>query len=59
MRITSEQVEDRLRDLRGGLAQLQANMQATQGAIEDCEYWLSMVQEPDAPDSGPQQGLQE
>ena len=48
--ITREQIEARLAQLKAeqakitaDVAQMQANFSAYQGAIEDCEYWLSAV----------------
>ena len=48
--ITREQVEARLAQLKAeqagitaAMAQMQANISAFQGAIEDCEFWLAAV----------------
>ena len=50
MRITPEQIEERLAQLRADqgkvlatIEQLKANLSAYQGAIEDCEFWLAAV----------------
>ncbi len=50
MQITREAIEKRLADLRAqreqvqaNLVQLQANMNAYDGAIQDCEHWLSQI----------------
>jgi chaperonin cofactor prefoldin len=48
--MTAEEIQARLATLRAEqekvketLAQLQANVSAYQGAIEDCEYWLAQL----------------
>jgi hypothetical protein len=41
--ITRDLIEARLADLRAGLVQLQANLQATQGAVQECEHWLGVL----------------
>ena len=43
MQITKEMLEARLTQLRAGLAKAQADVNATSGAIEDCEYWLAEI----------------
>lgn len=43
MRITREQIEERLRALRADYAQLTANANAVEGAIQDCEHWLAVL----------------
>jgi hypothetical protein len=40
-----EALEKRLADLRRTLEQIQANGNATLGAIAECEYWLRKMQE--------------
>jgi hypothetical protein len=48
--ITRKAIEDRLKRLRAdeaaltaNISQLTANLQATHGAIQDCEYWLQQI----------------
>jgi septal ring factor EnvC (AmiA/AmiB activator) len=57
MPINREELEKRLEQLKveqaqvqANLVQLQANLNAYLGAIQDCEYWINQleVQEPDA-----------
>jgi hypothetical protein len=50
--ITREQIESRLAQLEAeqkqtlaNLEQLQANVSAYAGAIEDCKYWLALLSE--------------
>jgi hypothetical protein len=50
MPITREDLEKRLTDLRNdqaqvqaNIVQLQANLNAFAGAIQDCEYWLGIL----------------
>jgi len=45
--MTKEQIEQRIADLRKQLDQLQANGNAIFGAIQECELWLSKLQEKD------------
>ena len=60
--ITREQLVERLTLLRrereqvqGNLVQLQANLNAYDGAIQDCEYWLKVVDEEGGYDEHPDQ----
>jgi hypothetical protein len=48
--MTREQIEKRLADFKEGKAkaeamvvQLQANIHATDGAIQECEFWLAQL----------------
>ena len=41
--MTKEQIEARKAELQAGLEQLKANMHATNGAIQECNYWLSQL----------------
>ena len=43
--ITSEQIEARLTQLRSDKNELVANVHAINGAIQDCEYWLALLEE--------------
>lgn len=47
MEITKEQIEERLKLLEQDLKQLQANLNATEGAILDCRYWLEKLEAKD------------
>ncbi len=49
--MTVEQIEKRIAELRKNLEAVQANGNALIGAIQDCEYWLSIIAESeDKPD---------
>ena len=50
--MTRELIEARLEDLKKGcvsaktqIEQLTVNLHATEGAIQDCEYWLVVISE--------------
>lgn len=47
MGITKEALEARLEALERDLQTLQHNYYAIKGAIQDCQYWLKIVQEED------------
>lgn len=48
--ITRARILERLAELREQREQLLANANAVQGAIQDCEFWLSIL---DAPSLAP------
>jgi len=41
--ITREIIEERLALLKADMEKLKSSIHATEGAIIDCEYWLSIV----------------
>lgn len=43
MEITREDLEKRLAQLREQMKVLQSDMDATFGAIQDCEHWLTVL----------------
>ena len=43
MPLTAEEVAERLAHLRAGREQLRADLLTTDGAIQDCEYWLARI----------------
>lgn len=45
--MTEELIKQRIADLNAQADQLRANLNAIGGAIQDCEYWLSMLKKPD------------
>lgn len=47
MGITREQIEERLKALEEAAEQLRANLNATDGAMQDCRYWLQKLDEAD------------
>lgn len=48
--MTRQAVEMRLAELRASLTQQMANAHATEGAIQDCEYWLAVLAEQEKPE---------
>ena len=42
--MNKEALENRLAELRKSLEQIQANGNATLGAIAECEYWLKVIE---------------
>jgi len=59
MDITREALEARKQDLLNGgqmiaqrIEQLKADLQATTGAIQDCDYWLEQLDAPAPPAAG-------
>jgi prefoldin subunit 5 len=45
--ITAEKIQARLDDLKAQADQLRGNLNAVGGAIQDCEYWLEQLNEPE------------
>ena len=43
--INREQIEARLAQLRSDKVELVANVHAINGALQDCEYWLTQLEE--------------
>jgi hypothetical protein len=43
--ITREAIEARLKQLREDATQMRANLNAYEGAIQDCEFWLAVLDE--------------
>ena len=43
--MTKEALEERLQLLQKELEQVRANLFAYDGAIQECKYWLSLVEE--------------
>jgi hypothetical protein len=41
--MTKEQIEQRKAELLATREQLQANLNAVAGAIQDCDYWLAQL----------------
>jgi len=49
MMIDREAIEKRLAELRQSLDRIQANGNAIGGAIQDCEFWLSQLEQEEKP----------
>lgn len=47
MEITKEALTTRLRMLEAGREKAAANVNAHTGAIEDCQYWLGVLEQAD------------
>ena len=45
--MTKEQILARIEELKAQAEQLKANLNAVGGAIQDCEYWLEQINEPE------------
>jgi len=43
--MTVDDIKARLQQLQNQQAHLQANLNAVDGAMQECEYWLDRVQE--------------
>lgn len=50
MEITKESLEKRISDLHAGKVRLMQDLAATDGAIQDCEYWLTILEKSDGSD---------
>lgn len=44
--MTKEQILDRIKDLEANRETARANFMAADGAIQDCNYWLSSIDKP-------------
>jgi len=51
--ITKEDLERRLSELQKKLDQIQANGNATIGAISECEYWINSISAVKIPTEAP------
>jgi len=54
--ITREQIEARRAELDSQRAALEGQINAVLGAIADCDYWLSQLDEPPAEQAKPVEG---
>jgi len=48
--MTEQQVKDRITELANQAKQMEVNLIAVQGAIQDCQFWLSQMENKDAPE---------
>jgi hypothetical protein len=39
-----KKIEERIADLKGGILRMESSIHANNGAIQDCEYWLSELE---------------
>lgn len=47
MEITKEKIQERLQTLKTNVDQLQGHINALGGAVQDCEYWLDVLSQPE------------
>ena len=48
--MTEQQIKDRILDLTAQAKQTEVNLVAFQGAIQDCQWWLTQLESKDAPE---------
>ena len=48
--MTEQQIKDRIIDLTNQGKQMEVNLVAIQGAIQDCQWWLTQLESKDAPE---------
>ena len=46
--MTEQQVKDRITELTNQAKQMEVNLVAIQGAIQDCQFWLTQLESKDA-----------
>jgi len=46
--MTEQQVKDRITELTNQAKQMEVNLVAIQGAIQDCQWWLTQLESKDA-----------
>jgi hypothetical protein len=51
--VTRAQLEQRLADLKAGKEQAVANVNAFEGAIQECQHWLDAVNAAESPKPAP------
>jgi hypothetical protein len=47
--MTEQQIKDRITELTTQAKSMEVNLVAIQGAIQDCQWWLTQVESKDAP----------
>ena len=48
--MTEKQITDRIAELSAQAKQMEINLVAIQGAIQDCQWWLAQLENKDAPE---------
>ena len=48
--MTTDQIKARIELLTAQARQMEQNLQAIGGAIQDCQFWLTQLEAKDAPD---------
>jgi hypothetical protein len=46
--MTEDQIKSRLEELKNQAKVMEGNLYAIQGAIQDCQYWLTQLESKDA-----------
>jgi len=46
--MTEKQITDRIAELTNQAKQMEVNLVAIQGAIQDCQFWLTQLESKDA-----------
>jgi len=49
MNVTKEAIEQRLAELQAQFDQMQIQAHAIGGAMQDCKYWITALEQADAP----------
>jgi hypothetical protein len=47
--MTEQQIKDRIIELTNQQKSMEVNLVAIQGAIQDCQWWLTQLESKDAP----------
>jgi hypothetical protein len=47
--MTEQQIKDRITELTNQQKSMEVNLVAIQGAIQDCQWWLTQLESKDAP----------
>jgi hypothetical protein len=51
MSITRTQIEQRIAEIQGSINALEAQLNSAMGNLQDCQYWLSLVDNSDTTDN--------
>jgi uncharacterized protein YukE len=48
--MTEDQIKTRLEELKSQAKVMEGNLYAIQGAMQDCQFWLTQLESKDAPE---------